>query len=194
MSPQRWCQNQSAELIHTRQRQNCFDLQLQGTRVCVNSTCMLLCIPHNAVSQSRPNRGVFVNWGYGSKIIPCRLALIGSDRIVGPWLMAERTQDFPDPHYHQQQSRELHDFLLQQFVGLKCQLWLFKINRAATNHYFHHRLICQLLSKSISRLYYKWQRKAPQPLPSSFSIHQILNLKKNCDKNCDENKEFTISL
>lgn len=122
MSPQRWCQNQSAELIHTRQRQNCFDLQLQGTRVCVNSTCMLLCIPHNAVSQSRPNRGVFVNWGYGSKIIPCRLALIGSDRIVGSWLMAERTQDFPDPHYHQQQSRELHDFLLQQFVGLKCQL------------------------------------------------------------------------
>lgn len=39
-----------------------------------------------------------LTWGYGGKIIPCRQALIGSDRIVASWLMAERMQDFPDPH------------------------------------------------------------------------------------------------
>lgn len=69
----------------------------QRVPVCV-TVCMLSCIPRCAVSQSRANRAVFVSWGYGSKIIPCRLALIGSDRIVGSWLTAERTQDFPDPH------------------------------------------------------------------------------------------------
>lgn len=94
MSPQQWCQNQRAELIHTCQRVQ----PLQGTRVCVSSTCTPLCAPHRAVSQWRADRGLFVNRGNGSWIIPCRPALIGWDRIVGWRPVAERAEDFPDPH------------------------------------------------------------------------------------------------